>query len=616
MDYYQSDGKSQSRRNKEKPINTKKFIYLGDLPPNTDQYEIVNLINSYGQFQIESINMNTGKDNKSYAFIKFKSTIDATKVIELLNMKEFKNHIIKAKPFTPYDNNEKTNNSNANLFVKNLPNNINEKELYNLFKEFGKINSINLKTNHKGESLGYGYVLFDNEESAKNAIENMNNKEINGKNLQVDIFKNKEKRNENKDDNCNIMLIIKNISPNKIDNEKTLSNYFETYGQILICGILLPNDINKLDSRSGVILFNSQKEADSAYNELKNDFDIEKRPIDDFLIEQVKKQQNENRKEKYSGCNLVIKNLPKEIGDKELLDLFKQFGKISSARVATENVWKEKKNENGDVIDKFCVYESKGLGFVLFKSENDAAKAKETLNEKNYQYLGYNLKLNIEDYDYNKGEKKHFQNLSHNMGFDGYNNNNFRGGRGGKRGGKKFHHNNNTNNFNNNFNNNRMYNNYNNFNNNKNNMNFPNNLQFNNNTNNNNNINDINNMNAQFNLLMNQNNTNTNNNIKITVENYNLVEKVKKNLEIEDPEQRTEALGETIFFFLLHFIPAYGLNITNGKSSDSDISSKLTGILIKTDTNNLFEIISKNDKLVHSLKDVILKLIHTKSLES
>ena len=614
MDYYQSDGKSQSRRQKEKPINTKKFIYLGDLPPNTDQYQIDKLIHSLGPYQIESINVNSGKENKSYAFIKFHSTIDATKVIELLNMKEYNNHIIKAKPFSPYNTNETKNNSNANLFVKNLPNNINEIELLDLFKEFGKINSINLKTNSKGESLGYGYVLFDNEESAKNAMENLNNKEFKGKNLQVEFFINREKRNENKEENGNTMLVIKNISENKIENEKTLLNYFEIYGQILICGILIPNEINKLDSRSGVILFNSQKEADSAYNELKNEFEIEKRPIDDFLIEQVKRQQNENRKEKYSGCNLVIKNLPKEIGDKELLDLFKQFGKISSARVATENVWKEKKNENGDVIDKFCVYESKGLGFVLFKNESDAIKAKETLNEKNYQYLGHNLKLIIEDYDYNKGEKKHFQNLSHNMGYD---NNNFRGGR-GKRGKRFYHNNNNNNNFHNNFNNNnnmnnRMFNNYNNFNNN-NNMNFQNNFQFNNN--NNNNMNDINNLNAQMNLLMNQNNNNNNNNTKITVENYNLVEKVKKNLEIEDPEQRTEALGETIFFFLLKFIPAYGLNITNGKINDSDISSKLTGILIKTDTNNLFEIISKNDRLVHSLKDVILKLIHTKSLES
>ena len=70
---------------------------------------------------------------------------------------------------------------------------------------------------------------------------------------------------------------------------------------------------------------------------------------------------------------------------------------------------KKKKNENGDVIDKFCVYESKGLGFVLFKNESDAIKAKETLNEKNYQYLGHNLKLIIEDYDYNKGEKNTFK---------------------------------------------------------------------------------------------------------------------------------------------------------------------------------------------------------------
>ena len=37
------------------------------------------------------------------------------------------------------------------------------------------------------------------------------------------------------------------------------------------------------------------------------------------------------------------------------------------------------KNEEGEIVDKEFVYESKGIGFVLFKSGEDASKAKDLL---------------------------------------------------------------------------------------------------------------------------------------------------------------------------------------------------------------------------------------------
>ena len=116
------------------------------------------------------------------------------------------------------------------------------------------------------------------------------------------------------------------------------------------------------------------------------------------------------------------------------------------------------------------------------------------------------------------------------------------------------------------------------------------------------------NLNQQMNNIENQYMLNDNNMKRITVEGENLLETIKEKLKIEDDDEKTEAVGETLFYFLIKFIPQYGLNTTNGKYNDSDLCSKLTGILIKTEPNILLQIISSTQSLYSSLKDVLIKL--------
>ena len=117
-------------------------------------------------------------------------------------------------------------------------------------------------------------------------------------------------------------------------------------------------------------------------------------------------------------------------------------------------------------------------------------------------------------------------------------------------------------------------------------------------------------------MMDNQYNQNVNNNmVRITVEGEHLPETIQEKLKIENDEERTEAVGETLFYFLIKFIPQYGLNTTNGQFNDSDLCSKLTGILIKTDPKMLLQIISNTQGLYNSLKDVLNKLIQSKENE-
>lgn len=93
------------------------------------------------------------------------------------------------------------------------------------------------------------------------------------------------------------------------------------------------------------------------------------------MLKSLKEAKKQSLKNRFEGSNLVVKNIPKEITETQLFEIFRKFGDISSARLLyDEGGFKEIKNKEGEVIDKEFVYESKGCGFVLFKSSEDAAK--------------------------------------------------------------------------------------------------------------------------------------------------------------------------------------------------------------------------------------------------
>ena len=135
-------------------------------------------------------------------------------------------------------------------------------------------------------------------------------------------------------------------------------------------------------------------------------------PINKETIQKLWKAKQESYKTKYEGCNLVVKNIPKEISERNLFEICKEFGDLAVARIATEGKMKVTKDENGNVLDKEFVYESRGYGFVLFKNSEDARKAKETLN-KPILFKNQNLSMIVEYYDYTKAEKTPNQNKGH-----------------------------------------------------------------------------------------------------------------------------------------------------------------------------------------------------------
>ena len=86
---------------------------------------------------------------------------------------------------------------NSNLFIGNFSWNLGEEDLRDLFAPHGEIESVKLITDRdSGRSKGFGFVKFVNEDDAQNALEALNEQEVDGRNIKVTIARPREERNE------------------------------------------------------------------------------------------------------------------------------------------------------------------------------------------------------------------------------------------------------------------------------------------------------------------------------------------------------------------------------------------------------------------------------------
>lgn len=73
------------------------------------------------------------------------------------------------------------------LFVGNLPFNCNENDLQDVFEQFGEIEEIRVITDRDtGRSRGFAFVTFTEKEAADAALA-MNGKDLNGRDMRVNI---------------------------------------------------------------------------------------------------------------------------------------------------------------------------------------------------------------------------------------------------------------------------------------------------------------------------------------------------------------------------------------------------------------------------------------------
>lgn len=83
-----------------------------------------------------------------------------------------------------------------NIYTGNLPFNMEESDLREIFEEYGEVSSVKIISDKfTGRSKGFGFIEMENDAEAKNAIQELNNAEVGGRNIKVNESKPRENNN-------------------------------------------------------------------------------------------------------------------------------------------------------------------------------------------------------------------------------------------------------------------------------------------------------------------------------------------------------------------------------------------------------------------------------------
>jgi len=81
------------------------------------------------------------------------------------------------------------------LFVGGLPYTLTSSQLEEIFSKFGKLVSCDVITDrYSGQSKGFGFVEMEDDKKADEAIEKLNDTEIEGRKITVNVAKPREER--------------------------------------------------------------------------------------------------------------------------------------------------------------------------------------------------------------------------------------------------------------------------------------------------------------------------------------------------------------------------------------------------------------------------------------
>lgn len=247
----------------------------------------------------------------------------------------------------------------GNVFIKNLDRSIDNKALYDTFSTFGNILSCKIMTDEHANSKGYGFVHFETNEAAEQAIKNVNNMLLNDKKVYVGMFMSKAQRVESYSETTRKFtnVFVKNFG-DSMDDVK-MKEMFEKYGEIT-SAVCARGEEGK--SRGfGFVNFKEPEAAERAVKALHDsEFNgkklfvgrFQKRAERSNVLKKMYEERKQERNNRYMGINLYIKNLDDTIDDEKLRKEFVSFGTITSAKVSKRLSKKEGKQKSQELESK------------------------------------------------------------------------------------------------------------------------------------------------------------------------------------------------------------------------------------------------------------------------
>ncbi|XP_011026320.1 PREDICTED: polyadenylate-binding protein 3 [Populus euphratica] len=344
-------------------------LYVGDLEHNVKEGQLFDLFSQVAPVVSTRVCRDqAGLTSLGYAYVNFSNPQDAAKAMEVLNFTPLNGKPIRIM-FSHRDPTTRRS-GHANVFIKNLDTKIDNKALHETFASFGPVLSCKVAVDNNGQSKGYGFIQFENEEDAQSAINRLNGMLVNDREVYVGPFVRRLERIEANGSPKFTNVYVKNLSETTSDED--LKKIFSSYGAIT--SAIVMKDQNGKSRGFGFVNFQSPDSAAAAVEKLNGMTFSDKvwyvgraqrKGEREAELKAKFEQERNSRYEKMKAANLYLKNLGDTIDEERLKELFSEFGSITSCKV---------------MVDQQGL--SKGSGFVAFSTPEEASRALSEMNGK------------------------------------------------------------------------------------------------------------------------------------------------------------------------------------------------------------------------------------------
>jgi polyadenylate-binding protein len=142
----------------QQPKREKFTLHIGNLSDDIYDTELFQIFKTKG-YQISSVKVVFNRETKQhcgFGYINFYQPEEQARCLKEMNNAKLGNKQIKLSYLMK--NKETSFSPDANLIIRNLPKELQQSQLMDLFKSYGNILSCKLEVDNRGESKGYGYV--------------------------------------------------------------------------------------------------------------------------------------------------------------------------------------------------------------------------------------------------------------------------------------------------------------------------------------------------------------------------------------------------------------------------------------------------------------------------
>jgi polyadenylate-binding protein len=152
-------------------------IFIKNLDKDIDNLQLYDTFSRFGQVLSCKIESDEKGESKGYGYIQFSTQDAADKAIQTVNGNLLKGKKVFVGPFVTKKERMVANGNKkyTNVYVKNLPDTVTEEQLKTMFTPFGTVQSaVIMKGDDGSVSKGFGFVNFEEPESAEKAVDEMN----------------------------------------------------------------------------------------------------------------------------------------------------------------------------------------------------------------------------------------------------------------------------------------------------------------------------------------------------------------------------------------------------------------------------------------------------------